>query len=129
MQSVHNDLEGGPRVAAPVNGVYAVNAVQGLRESVVRPGVGHEDYVVGQVEEVALGHAFDSRLHDGDGRRVETALLEEGGLVTPVLLADAAIEYDVADVGLVEQSGEVVEGVVEGTEHQGLLAAFEDFGD
>jgi hypothetical protein len=34
-----------------------------------------------------------------------------------------------AHVGLVEPAREVIEGIVEGTEHQGLLAAFEDLRD
>jgi hypothetical protein len=56
-------------------------------------------------------------------------LFEEGGHVAAALLADAAVEDDMADVGFGEPAGEVVEGVVEGAKDQGLLTAFENLGD
>ena len=82
--------------------VHAVNAAEGLDEFVIRPRIGYEDDIVGEVEAVAFGHALDTGEHYGDGRGVLTALLEDGGLVTAALLADAAIEDHVADIGLGE---------------------------
>ena len=106
-----------------------MDAVQGLLELIVGPGVGHEDDVVGEVEAVAFGHALDPGEHDGDGLGVLTALLEDRGFVTAALLVDAAIEDYVADVSFGKPAGEVVQRVVEGAEHYDLLAAFEDLGD
>ena len=106
-----------------------MDAVEGLLEFVIGPAIGHEDDVVGEVEAVAFGHAFDAGEQDGDGVGGGAALLEGGGLGAAGGLAGAAVEEGVADAGFVEPAGEVVQRIVEGAEDDGLFAAFEDLGE
>src|ERR1035438_2099343 len=57
------------------------------------------------------------------------ALFEFGGVDAASFLADAAIKLDMADASFGEPSGEVVQRIVEGAEHDDLLLAGQYFLD
>lgn len=109
---------------------HAMDAVDGLDEFVVGPGVGDEDDVVGQVKAVAFGHALDAGEHDGSRFVAGVApFLEFGGVDAAFFLADAAVQLDVADPGVGKPAGQVIERIVEGAKHDDLFLAGEDFFD
>jgi hypothetical protein len=58
---------------------------------------------------------------------VAAALLEEGGFLTPPLLADPTIQGDMAHTRVRQSVGKVVQRVVEGAEHPRLFLALQDF--
>ena len=112
LQAEYRDINGKPAIGAQLQALRIAAAdpsslyltaqlggpaessdcVRGLLELVAGPGIGQEDDVVGQVEGMALGHAFHPSQHHRDGGAISPAPFEEGRLFTPALLADSAIQ-------------------------------------
>ena len=102
-----------------------MDAVDGLLEFIIGPGVGHQDNIPAEVERVEFGHAFDAGQHDRIVGEAGT-FLELGGEAGALGLRATAVEGEVGDAGFPEAGAEGVERVLERGEDNDLLVSFED---